>query len=40
VALAKYVQRRKQKLIVKLLGSIEYDPTYDRKSAQWRKRSE
>ena len=30
-ALMEYIQRRKQKEIVKLFGTIEYDPKYDYK---------
>jgi hypothetical protein len=37
-ALAEYVRRRKQMEIVKLFGTIDYDPTYDDKAERGRKR--
>jgi len=37
-ALAEYVQRRKQMEIIKLFGTIDYDPDYDYKARRWRKR--
>jgi len=37
-ALAEYVQRRKQMEIVKLFGTIDYDPAYDYKAERRRKR--
>jgi len=37
-ALAEYVRRRKQMEIVKLFGTIDYDPTYDYKAERGRKR--
>ena len=33
-ALAEYVQKRKQKRILKLLGQIDYDPKYDHKAGR------
>ncbi len=36
-ALEEYIQRRKQKKIVELFGSIDYDPGYDYKTLR-RKR--
>ncbi len=36
-ALAEYVQRRKQMGIIKLFGTIDYDPKYDYKARRWRK---
>jgi hypothetical protein len=38
-ALAEYVQRRKQKNIIKLFGTIDYDPRYDYKAERRRKRA-
>lgn len=37
-ALAEYVQRRKQMEIIKLFGTIDFDPKYDYKARRWRKR--
>ncbi len=37
-ALAEYVQRRKQMEIIKLFGTIDYDPNYDYKAERRRKR--
>ena len=37
-ALQEYVQRRKQLEIVKLFGTIDYDPKYDYKAERQRKR--
>jgi metal-responsive CopG/Arc/MetJ family transcriptional regulator len=37
-ALQEYVQRRKQMEIIKLFGTIDYDPAYDHKARRWRKR--
>jgi hypothetical protein len=36
-ALTEYVQRRKQLEIVKLFGTIDFDPKYDYKARRWRK---
>ena len=36
-ALGEYVQKRKRIAIVKLFGTIDYDPKYDYKAARWRK---
>ena len=33
-ALAEYIQRRKQIGIIKLFGTIDYDPAYDYKAAR------
>ena len=38
-ALQEYVQRRKQMEIIKLFGTIDYDPKYDYKAARRRKRA-
>ena len=38
-ALQEYVQRRKQMEIIKLFGTIDYDPKYDYKARRWRKRA-
>lgn len=38
-ALADYVQRRKQLGIIKLFGTIDYDPRYDYKAERRRKRT-
>jgi Bacterial antitoxin of type II TA system, VapB len=38
-ALAEYVQRRKQMGIIKLFGTIDYDPRYDYKAERRRKRT-
>jgi hypothetical protein len=37
-ALAEYIQRRKQIGIIKLFGTIDYDPAYDYKAARRRRR--
>lgn len=37
-ALSEYVRHRKQMDIVKLFGTIDYDPAYDYKAARRRKR--
>lgn len=37
-ALLEYVQRRKQMEIIKLFGTIDYDPKYDYKAERRRKR--
>lgn len=37
-ALAEYFQRRKQIGIIKLFGTISYDPAYDYKAARGRRR--
>jgi hypothetical protein len=34
VALQEYIQRRKQVEILKLFGTIDYDPAYDYKNAR------
>ena len=36
-ALGEYVQRRKRLGLIKLFGTIDYDPKYDYKAARWRK---
>jgi Bacterial antitoxin of type II TA system, VapB len=38
-ALAEYVRRRKQLDILKLFGTIDYDPSYDYKADRRRKRN-
>lgn len=38
-ALSEYVRRRKQLDIVKLFGTIDYDPSYDYKAERRRKRN-
>ncbi len=38
-ALAEYIQRRKQMRVVKLFGTIDYDPRYDYKAERRRKRA-
>ena len=37
-ALAEYVQRRKQQEVIKLFGTIDYDPDYDYKALRRLKR--
>ena len=37
-ALAEYVQRRQQQSVIKLFGTIDYDPRYDYKALRQRKR--
>ena len=37
-ALNEYIQRRKQREIISLFGTIDWDPTYDYKAERWRKR--
>ena len=37
-ALSEYVRHRKQLEILKLFGTIDYDPNYDYKAARKRKR--
>jgi hypothetical protein len=37
IALSEYIQRRKQLQIISLLGSIDYDPTYDYKEQRNRQ---
>ena len=37
-ALGEYIQRRKQLEILELLGTIDYDSTYDYKAERLRKR--
>jgi Arc/MetJ family transcription regulator len=37
-ALDEYVRRRKQLRLLKLFGTIDYDPTYDYKAERRRKR--
>lgn len=37
-ALEEYVRRRKQRRVIELFGTIDYDPAYDYKAARWRKR--
>jgi len=36
-ALQEYIQRRKQKMIVDLFGTIDYDPKYDYKKQRRKK---
>lgn len=38
-ALAEYIRRRKQRNVISLFGTIDYDPTYDHKSERRSKRS-
>jgi Arc/MetJ family transcription regulator len=38
-ALNEYIQRRKQLEILKLFGTVEYDPDYDYKALRRKKRS-
>lgn len=38
-ALSEYVRRRKQLDILKLFGTIDYDPSYDYKAERRRKRN-
>jgi hypothetical protein len=38
-ALAEYIQRHKQIGIIKLFGTIDYDPRYDYKAERRRKRT-
>jgi Bacterial antitoxin of type II TA system, VapB len=38
-ALSEYVRRRKQLDILKLFGTIDYDPAYDYKAERRRKRN-
>jgi hypothetical protein len=38
-ALSEYVRRRKQLDIMKLFGTIDYDPSYDYKAERRRKRN-
>jgi hypothetical protein len=38
-ALAEYVQRRQQREIIELFGTIDYDPAYDYKAERRRKRA-
>jgi hypothetical protein len=38
-ALAEYVKRRKQIRILKVFGSVDFDPSYDYKAERHRKRS-
>ena len=37
-ALQEYVRRRKQMEIIRLFGTIDFDPSYDYKARRWRKR--
>ncbi len=37
-ALQEYVRRRRQLRLLKLFGTIDYDPTYDYKAARRRRR--
>ena len=37
-ALQEYIKRRKQREIISLFGTIDWDPTYDYKAERWRKR--
>lgn len=37
-ALNEYIKRRKQREIISLFGTIDWDPTYDYKAERWRKR--
>lgn len=36
-ALREFIQRRKQKDIIELFGTIDYDPTYDHKKGRTRR---
>ena len=38
-ALGEYIRRRKQREIISLFGTIDYDPAYDYKRARRMKRS-
>ncbi len=38
-ALQEYVRRRRQLRLLKLFGTIDYDPAYDYKTARRRRRS-
>ena len=38
-ALAEYVQRRQQREIIELFGTIDYDPAYDYNAERRRKRA-
>lgn len=38
-ALDEYIRRRKQRKVLSLFGSIDYDPDYDYKKARQAKRS-
>lgn len=38
-ALEEYIRRRKQREIISLFGTIDWDPTYDHKAERYRKRS-
>lgn len=38
-ALAEYVQRRKQLRILKVFGTVDFDPKYDYQAERGRKRS-
>ena len=38
-ALTEYVQRRQQRGIIELFGTIDYDPAYDYKAERRRKRA-
>ncbi|MGH9509546.1 MAG: type II toxin-antitoxin system VapB family antitoxin, partial [Terriglobales bacterium] len=38
-ALQEYVRRRRQLRLLKLFGTIDYDPAYDYKAARRRRRS-
>ncbi|MCH8974514.1 MAG: type II toxin-antitoxin system VapB family antitoxin [Chloroflexi bacterium] len=37
VALREYVQRRKQRLILEMSGTVSYDAEYDYKTERWRR---
>jgi Arc/MetJ family transcription regulator len=37
-ALTEYVAKRKQRRILSLFGTIDYDPSYDYKRERWRKK--
>ena len=38
VALQEYINRRRQREIISLFGTVDWDPTYDYKAERWRKR--
>ena len=38
-ALAEYVKRRRQLRLLRVLGSVDFDPSYDYKAERRRKRS-
>ena len=36
-ALQEYIQRRRQSRILKLFGTVSYDPRYDYKADRWKR---